>query len=225
MELNQIIAPDSISGLLIMIGTVGAAVIASLSIKTYKEQKSYDFFTVKRLKTYDSTLNIYQEIMSISAPKYILEEISNSKEKYMANYESTYARIFGLLSTVGKQEYYLLREYEILRKEVYSYIDSPTPDNERQLNDQRDCIKYFTDIYLWALWNYIQRLHKMKDENQYHNFYDEQFEKIFERSREQNASDTVLFKKYKVDMLVDQCKYKHRCHKYLKSKENKREGF
>ena len=59
MEWSQIIAPESISGLLIMLGTVGAAIIASLSIRTHKERKSYDLFTSKRLHTYDYALKTY----------------------------------------------------------------------------------------------------------------------------------------------------------------------
>ena len=218
MEWSQIIAPDSISGLFIMLGTVGAAIIASLSIRTYKERKSYDLFTAKRLRTYDCALKTYQNLMAISASEYILKAISNSKEKYLADYEMAYAKLYGVLSTVGKQEYYLLREYELLRKEVHNYIESPTTETKKALNDQRDRIKYFTDIYLWTLWNYIQRLHKRKSEDEYHDFYDEQFEKIFARSRDLNASETTLFKDYKIDMLIDHCPYKSECSRYRRCK-------
>ena len=130
--------------------------------------------------------------MAISASEYILEAISNSKEKYLADYEMAYAKLYGVLSTVGKQEYYLLREYELLRKEVHNYVESPTEETKKALNDQRDRIKYFTDIYLWTLWNYIQRLHKKNNEDKYHKLFDKQFEKIFKESQKLNKKKQIF---------------------------------
>lgn len=201
-----------------MVGAIVAALIASINIRKYKEHKSYDLFTVKRLKTYDCILKAYQELMYISSVDYINMATSLSYEKYLAEYEILISKFNGVLSTVGKQEYYLLREYELLRKEVHNYIESPSTETKKALNDQRDRIKYFTDIYLWTLWNYIQRLHKKKSEDEYHDFYDEQFEKIFARSRDLNASETTLFKDYKIDMLIDHCLYKSECSRYLRCK-------
>lgn len=217
MTIEQIITVSA-SGIF----TVISAVIAATSIRKYKKQKSYDLFTVKRLRTYDCIQKTYQELIAISSIDYINMATEVSCEKYLADYELTLSKLFGTLSTTEKQEYYLLKEYSVLQKLSKEYATSKTAEVELRLEEQRKRIKYFTDIYLWALWDYVQRLHIKNSEDEYHDFYEQQFKQIFERSKDLNASESTFFRDYRIDMLIDHCAVEEKCRKRrCKNRRNK----
>lgn len=191
--------PQGVSGILTMVGAIVATLIASINIRKYKEHKSYDLFTVKRLKTYDCILKAYQELMYISSVDYINMATSLSYEKYLAEYEILISKFNGLLSTTEEQECFLLHECRLLHKAVKDYIELKTAESEQTLIEQRNKVNYFMDIYIWTLWNYIQRLHKKNNEDKYHKLFDKQFEKIFKESQKLNKKRTDLFKCYQID--------------------------
>lgn len=211
MTLDQVIA--SVLSCISTACAVVTAIFAITTIHKYKTQRAFDLFTAKRLKNYDSVLKAYQELMTLSSVDYINMATAASCDPFFADYEVASAKLSGSLSTTEKQEYYMLREYGVLQQRVKAYADSKTAEAAQELEEQRKRVLYFTDIYLWALWNYMQRLRTKKKEDDYHDFYEEQFQRVFNRSKELNASETSFFKDYKIDMLVDHCALERTCRK------------
>lgn len=203
MSWEQIISPTSIAGLLTMIGAVTAAMVALSGIKKYKEQKAYDLFTAKRLQNYDFILKTYQKIMSLSSIEYIDANTNVSSDNYFTELAATMAKLNGTLSSTEKQDYYLLFEFENLERLIKEYINDKSEDSVKALNEQRTLVKCFSDIYLWALWRYYQRLHSKKNDKFYHGFYEEQFVKVYNRSKALNEQKTTFFKKYAIEDLID----------------------
>ena len=202
MTWEQIISPISVSGFLTLLGTVFAAIVAFISVKEYKEQKAYDLFTARRLQTYDHLLDVYREIMGITSIEYIDAATESSPKQYLADLGVALAKFSGTLSTTERQDGKLLEEYDALKDAIAAYIAAKSEKTLQALNEQRETVRYFTDVYLWALWRYYQRMHR-KSSKQYHEFYDEQFEKVFERSKGLNESKTVFFTKYNAEDLTD----------------------
>ena len=74
MDLSQIISPESISNLFIMIGTIVAAIIAALAagIGVYKinSQKSFELLTKERIKQLNYIRDTISEIRFLTLPEY-----------------------------------------------------------------------------------------------------------------------------------------------------------
>ncbi len=198
IQLLQIIAT-----LFSVTGTILASIVALRSVNLYKAQKAYDLFTARRLQNYEFLLGVYQELMAISTVDYIDMAVAESREKYLGNYEVTLAKLNGALSTTEKLDGYLLSEYNRLHDAVKEYVASKSAAAAQALNQQREHVKYFTDVFLWALWRYYQHLHEKKKNTNLHNDYDQQFEKVYQRSMGLNKEKTTFFKDYPIDLLVD----------------------
>lgn len=62
------------------------------------------------------------------------------------------------------------------------------------LNKQIELVFVFVDIYMWSLWEYMQKLYK-KSDNELYELFDEIFAKNYKKTREnyENDSDTPEF--------------------------------
>ena len=91
-----------------------------------------------------------------------------------------------------------------MHQRVKEYALSKTAEAERGLKEQRNKVHCFSDIYLWALWRYIQRLHKENDEDAYSASFDEQFQKTYENAIIMNPAVKEYFKEEPLKKLVNQ---------------------
>ena len=196
-----------IADIIAAITAVGAFCASVYAVINSNQSQSYEHMIRHRMDTYDTLQKQLAEMWRLTTPEFINKHRKRmTKLGYAMLLNGALSEIEILLSRTEKQEFLLLGECEKLKLAALEYWRHPKLQVKRHLLQKREVVFDFADIYMWSLWQYLQRLYN-NPKKKLHRLFDEEFAKTYEAAKKIRMAHTGrshFFRKYdNADKLTD----------------------
>lgn len=176
---------DIIGSVSLMI-SASALLFSGVSVFYSTTVKAYEIFINERMQIYQKIKNCFQELRGLTKKHEISKYCrQNRSDDYSQQLREKYNQLESLLTQTEPQEYFLMRQTKSLIDMAVGICGSGQQcSDSSELDNEAEITFLFADIYCWALWLYIQDLHKFRARwASYHNMFDKNFKKVYKRAK------------------------------------------